>query len=644
MTSAQRGFTPDCARTVEELYENAPCGFLVAPIEGLVSWVNATFLDWTGYRRENLVGVRRFDELLTPGGRIFYETHFAPLLQLQGQVKSVVLDLIRVDGEVLPVLIHAVGMTVAPGTSPWMHISIFDATERRRYEQELLDARRAAERSDRRVRILHRIVAETALAGDRDTVADTVATTLHEMFVAGVAVWLFDEARTKLIRASSAGLPDSAPTIVPSDSALPPAEACRRGDVATGPGRWIAVPVCAGEMTLGAYTLHFRREHDLDEDELQLLRTVGSHAGQALVRAASQHRLRAVLESFADAVLAVDADHRVTYANARAAELIGAIPADLVGRSLREAFGDYVNEDCAAPLAAALAGTLPAPVEVWQPQAKLYFELQVYPSEDWGATVRLSDVTSRVRLAAALRELDEFKDGFLRTVAHDLRTPLTVIAGLATILQEDPESHPELSISERCNFAGRIAVAADRLNGFVTDLLDLDRFTQGKHVADRRPTDIAALVHRVVAAVEVPDHPIRASVPPVTADIDPAQLERILENLIANAVRHTPAGTSIRVGVADGPEGLLVSVEDAGPGVPDDLKSTIFEPYMCDSNAGGTGVGLSVVAAFAGLHGGKAWVEDRPGGGASFRVLLGPAQDAPETGPSTPLDPVGRAR
>jgi two-component system, OmpR family, sensor histidine kinase MtrB len=115
--------------------------------------------------------------------------------------------------------------------------------------------------------------------------------------------------------------------------------------------------------------------------------------------------------------------------------------------------------------------------------------------------------------------------------------------------------------------------------------------------------------------------------------VDGAKVERILENLLHNALRYTPSDTPIwiRLGRSDG--GAVITVEDEGPGVPDELKVAMFESFRQGPNRSahspGTGIGLSLVARFAELHGGRAWVEDRPGGGARFRVLL-PGQDNPE--------------
>lgn len=117
------------------------------------------------------------------------------------------------------------------------------------------------------------------------------------------------------------------------------------------------------------------------------------------------------------------------------------------------------------------------------------------------------------------------------------------------------------------------------------------------------------------------------------ANVDPALLERVVENLIVNATKHTPAGTLIRVGAVRRESELLLTVEDAGQGVPDEMKAAIFQPFRSAhkvEHSPGMGIGLALVAEFARLHGGRAWVEDRPGGGSLFRVAIPSAPSGPQ--------------
>ena len=127
--------------SAEELYERAPCGYFSTRVDGTIVKVNQTFLTWTGYGREELVGVKRIHELLPAGDRIYYETHYSPLLLMQGEVGEIAVEIVCRDGRRLPALINSVLTKDAAGTPLLSRTSVFDATDRRRYERELLRAR-----------------------------------------------------------------------------------------------------------------------------------------------------------------------------------------------------------------------------------------------------------------------------------------------------------------------------------------------------------------------------------------------------------------------------------------------------------------------------------------------------------------------
>src|SRR5690349_3148991 len=127
--------------SAEDLYENAPCGYLSAAPDGTIVRVNATFLRWTGYTREALVGARRFQDLLSPGGRIYHETHYAPLLRMQGNVREIAVDIVTADRSRLPVLVNSVLVLDDAGEPQLVRTTLFDARERKAYERELLAAR-----------------------------------------------------------------------------------------------------------------------------------------------------------------------------------------------------------------------------------------------------------------------------------------------------------------------------------------------------------------------------------------------------------------------------------------------------------------------------------------------------------------------
>jgi sigma-B regulation protein RsbU (phosphoserine phosphatase) len=146
-----------------ELYENAPCGYLSTLPDGTVIKANATFFTWTGYDRARIIGRERFQNLLAPGDRIFYETHYAPLLRMQGSVREIAVELRLPDGRRLPVLANSVLRGDAAGRPQVVRTVLFDARERRAYEQELVAARRRAEESEGRARALAATLQATLL-------------------------------------------------------------------------------------------------------------------------------------------------------------------------------------------------------------------------------------------------------------------------------------------------------------------------------------------------------------------------------------------------------------------------------------------------------------------------------------------------
>ncbi len=223
-----------------------------------------------------------------------------------------------------------------------------------------------------------------------------------------------------------------------------------------------------------------------------------------------------------------------------------------------------------------------------------------------------------------LRALHEMQNSFLQAVSHDLRTPLTSILGNALTLERgDSNLDPE----DRKDLLRRMAANARKLHRLLTDLLDIDRMSRGIVEPNREDVNLTQLAATVIQECRTDTHPIELTAEdPVLAKVDAAQTERIIENLVTNATRYTPEGTPIWVSAEPWGAGVLLKVDDAGPGIREDLKTTIFEPFRQGeenvSHSPGVGIGLSLVARFAELHGGRAWVEDRDGGGSSFRVYL----------------------
>ncbi len=227
---------------------------------------------------------------------------------------------------------------------------------------------------------------------------------------------------------------------------------------------------------------------------------------------------------------------------------------------------------------------------------------------------------------AELRRADEMKNTFLTAVSHDLRTPLATILGNAVTLEHADELG--LPDEDRRAMARSLAAKAQRLTELITDLLDMDRLTRGALEPRLAPEELAGLIERVTRdADQLHGRTVQLDLVPTVVMVDRSMVERIVENLAANAAKHTPRDATIRIRLRAAGTGAEIVVEDDGPGVPDELREHLFRPFergpSANEQSPGVGLGLSLVARFAELHRGRAWVEDAPGGGAAFHVVLG---------------------
>ena len=347
-----------------------------------------------------------------------------------------------------------------------------------------------------------------------------------------------------------------------------------------------------------------------------------------------------IFRTISDPVLVLDPGGRVLDANPAAARLAGRPVNEVVGRPVAEllpAWDEGLEITLDGHIYDLAISALPERQR--QPGGHLVVARDVTErrqveerlcaalNHERVATDRLAVALERERAAAEhLRALDEQKSAFLQAVSHDLRTPLASVLGISLTLQRSRGRLPE---GETADLLGRLAVNARKLDRILTGLLDLDRLDRGIVELRRERVDLAGLVAGVVseAGEELLEaHPVSLELAPAQVLADAAKVERIVENLLANAARHTDPGTPIWVRVASGDRGALLCVDDAGPGIPAEQRESIFRPFNRGlggaTYAPGSGVGLALVAQLASLHDGHAWVEDRAGGGASFRVLL----------------------
>jgi PAS domain S-box-containing protein len=241
-----------------------------------------------------------------------------------------------------------------------------------------------------------------------------------------------------------------------------------------------------------------------------------------------------------------------------------------------------------------------------------------------GMSFNITEQTmAQLEATRRLAALDELKNTLLTAVSHELRTPLAAVLGASITLER---AGGRLSEEATADLLRGLSASARKLDRLLTNLLDLEQLGWGTIPLNRQPVDIAPLLHRVAARWRSDTLWPQVCAPSTTVWLDPDKVERIVEELLANTAKHTPQGTPIWVRADRQGTGLRLAVEDAGPGVPNQLRTSVFDHFRhgdtAPTYAPGLGIGLSLVLRLAELHGGTAWVEDRPGGGSSFQVTL----------------------
>ncbi|MGH7751240.1 MAG: sensor histidine kinase, partial [Gemmatimonadales bacterium] len=238
---------------------------------------------------------------------------------------------------------------------------------------------------------------------------------------------------------------------------------------------------------------------------------------------------------------------------------------------------------------------------------------------DGRTLVVLHDVTRLRRLEAVRRD-------FVANVSHELKTPLTSIAGYAETLSHEAEGDAR-------RFAETILSNARWMQRLVDELLDLSRIEAGAWNPSPRVVDLVEAAREAwapfaeSAAARQVAFDVRAAKEAPAATVDPEALEQILANLFDNALRHTPPGGKITVDTAAAPGGVALRVQDTGSGIPREHLPRVFERfYRVDAARsraqGGTGLGLSIVKHLVEAHGGRVWAESRVGEGTTIHVFL----------------------
>ena len=230
-------------------------------------------------------------------------------------------------------------------------------------------------------------------------------------------------------------------------------------------------------------------------------------------------------------------------------------------------------------------------------------------------------------------ESERMRNSLLSAISHDLRTPLATIIGAASSLAEQDAC---LAPATRADLAGAIHDEARRMTRLVNNILDMARLEGGGIKLDRQWYPLEEIVGGVLSRLKprLANHPFKVELPPDLPWIlvDAVLIEQVVENLVENAVKYTPAGTSITLGARVEGQEMLVEVADRGPGLARGEDNRVFEKFYrarAERSQSGVGLGLTICRAIVEAHGGRIWAENDPQGGAVFRFALPLAEMPP---------------
>ena len=306
MSRSGEGVDREIETSYEELYQHAPCGHLSTTIEGDIVRVNDTLLSWTGYQRTDLVG-RAFVSFLQPGSQLVFETRYRAVLHLRGAAEQVALSLRTAGGKPLPILINGTVALDEDGRPSAIRAAVFDARQRQEYERELLSARRLAEASEVRVRVLQRASSTFAAVTTDTALAERLVDSTREAFAASqVSVYLLGAADALHLAAGEPALGSATaldgrldealtgdleePVVrqadtVPNSSTLARAMRSARIETVT------TVSIREGTTLFGLLVSSFRRTRTIDETDLELLEALALQAAHVLTRIRLQRQL-----------------------------------------------------------------------------------------------------------------------------------------------------------------------------------------------------------------------------------------------------------------------------------------------------------------------------------------------------------------
>ncbi|KIH76082.1 PAS domain S-box-containing protein [Geoalkalibacter ferrihydriticus] len=366
------------------------------------------------------------------------------------------------------------------------------------------------------------------------------------------------------------------------------------------------------------------RTADLLEANRQLKREVAARRRTEKNLAQTSLQLETILDAIPDIIGVLRPDFKVERYNRAGYEFFGLEPQDVIGRHCYGLIGR--EESCdVCPAREVLQTSKPASKEVYDAERKRWYDVRAYPV--FGQKGRIRYIIEHLRDVTREREVDQLKSEFISTAAHELRTPLAAVTGFSELLLV----RGDLSADEQREFLSYIHDKSWALTRIVESLLDISRAESGRHPPlNPFPCRVGDLIRQVEPVLEAGSkgHDYRFELEDEDFEliVDRQRIGQVLENLVTNALKYSPNGGLIKIRGTRGEEDYLITVSDQGIGMTPAEVERIFDKfYRADSSnsaVSGIGLGMNIVKTLVKAHGGRIWVESRPGVGTSVSFTL----------------------
>ncbi|MFL5814067.1 MAG: PAS domain S-box protein [Bdellovibrionia bacterium] len=668
------------AKNAESFFESAPCGYLFTLPDGLIIKANRAFLNWTGYSETELISKKRFQDVLTVGCKIYYETNYAPLLRMQGFLNEITLDLNGKEGRNVPVLINSDEQRDEAGKVLFIRSTLFNITDRKRYERELLSERRRAEHSELRFKLLAR--ASELLRRSFDYAANfkELAEAATQDFCDGCTIDLIESNRLvrvaeshRVIEKKIPQFSEDAATSILTEPLLLSEQPAHfsQGSVSVAdwlksfinqfdPDSMILTPIRhQGKVIglIGIYMTEMRRR--FVQEDLELVNEIANRCVSAFESAqlhsetqcahlelsVSHEWFSTTLKSIGDAVMAVNTDKTVSFLNTVAEQLTGWTSEEAKGRPMDEVF-HVINATTRGPAfnpvekvlkEGVIAGLTNNTALLRRDGTSIIIEDSAAPIRSekggmYGVVLVFRDITQKheeeEKLNETLSQLQEergVREKFVATLTHDLRNPITAVKMSAQLILRKTD-HPAIVQTQ----AVRIINGVSRADQMIQDLLDANRIRAGEIIPlELIDCDLGAELHEVVNDLTtIHGDRFRLNAPAhFNLFCNSSSLRRVIENLCNNAVKYGGERTPIYVSLVHERDEAVISVRNEGNPIPPDDQATLFDPYRrtqsaLQSGKKGWGLGLTLVRGVAEAHGGRVSVESSPEHGTTFSIHL----------------------